>query len=322
MEQEPAQADFLRFVSNSDRPLNGDPSMKDIRDKLKPLYPWIFDPELSSDNISEHFDFNGSVVLGQGNQAVVKTAINKSDGSKVACKCFKRQPPFQKSPFSEKIFLVPELSFLRELFFAIQLPQSPGFIKFYGAYLTDHEMIIVLSLHGPSLEERSLGRQYPLNELKKTAKEMLEIFQTLVNTGIWHCDPALRNFVVNLDDDHLTVVDFGFSFSSNRRIDYIIHPWTITLLPPETHISGSFEPEKSMVWTLGDNVYRMMTGTLPRITCSPVTITREEKIEIFEKEYQINPDWPEEVRIFLKAALVEEDKRIRLEQLSNLDLFK
>ena len=315
-----APADFLRYYSNSESPLIGDPSIEAIKEKLKPKFPWIFDAELSSDNFEEKYELVGSEILGQGLQAEVKTAINKSTGMKVACKCFKRQPPGQVPADDTTIFTMPETAFLRELYCSTLIPEGPGFVKILGCYLRAADMVIVLSLHGASLHSIRSQGQFPYERTRHHARGMLATLRALTENGIWHCDAVLQNWLLAEKETNLVLVDFGFSFSSNRRVHNPIHPWTVTSVPPERHHDGWFFPEKSMVWTLGDNVYRMMTGSPVFFATEPLSV--EQKKEVFAKEYQINQDWPEEIREFLQAAFQPEDSRPTLKELLSLKLLQ
>ena len=183
-------------------------------------------------------------------------------------------------------------------------------------------MVLALSLHGTSLESLYLQKPLPFEQIKAYAKEIFYLINRLIKNGIWHCDPRLANILLPPEGEagRLTIVDFGGSTTSNERFEVMLYPWTTTHYPPEAHFENSLIPEKAMVWTLGDDVYRMMTQ-LP-LTIDGTHRTVEQQKELFAKEYQINPDWPEEVRIFLKAVLTEETTRPSLEQLHNFDFLK
>jgi serine/threonine protein kinase len=317
-EEKSGPADYLRDLANSEEVFTAEPSLQQMRAKLQPLYPWIFDPQTPHAAIEDHYDLGDEAVIGQGLVGTIKTAINKSTGMKVACKFFKRQPPGTLPTGPRGPTWSKEAVFLRELFVLNSLPEGPGFPRILGAYLTEADMVIVMTLHGRTLESVVMGAglQYP--QVKAYAKEMFSLMYQLGKKGIWHCDPRLSNLLLPREDEeatNLTLIDFGFNISSTTPVELVVHPWTITLFPPEAHFNDYIIPEKSMVWTLGDNVYRMMTKQLPFI--DPTPRTKEEQKEIFAKEYQINPDWPEEVIVFLKAVLVEEATRPSAEQLQS-----
>ena len=317
MESNPGNRDWLRYVANSEIEVPGKPSIPEMKILLKPKYPWIFDSSLESGKLEDHFTVADPKLSSDGFHAKVLFGVDKSTGMKVACKKFPRT--VGELVFDNKID-EPEFSFLRELYFLTLVPEGDSYPKLYGAFVTETELILVISCHGKNLQSAISSNPQSVSNIKLYTKEIVRLLSDLIDAGIWHCDPKPSNLLFGATDDRLVMVDYGFAFGSGELVEIVFPYWISTHMGPELNILGKFLPEKLMVWTLGDNVYRMMTCT--NFTNHLLHLTPDQKKEVFAKEYQINQDWPEEIREFLQAAFQPEDSRPTLKELLSLKLLQ
>ena len=96
---------------------------------------------------------------------------------------------------------------------------------------------------------------------------LLSLFKPLLSCGVAHRDLKDENFVVDLEQDKLLLIDFG----SGAHLDpllgletvYFEFDGTRVYSPPEWIQSKQYTAQGLAVWSLGILLYDMLSGDIP-----------------------------------------------------------
>lgn len=100
-------------------------------------------------------------------------------------------------------------------------------------------------------------------ETKRLFVQILDIVSILRKFKVFHRDLKDENFMVNLDDKKLFVIDFGSATEWIDEHEYTEFEGTRLYCPPEWILNGRYRAESATVWSLGIMLYAMLVGNIP-----------------------------------------------------------
>lgn len=192
--------------------------------------------------------------LGVGTYGVVKSAIHKATGEKVAIKIIDRE--VDKSELHSKM-INNEISILKLL-------KHTNLIQVYDHIENEQNTILIMEYC-----EKGEIFDYILKEVRLQEGEACRLFQQLINAidylhsqNIAHRDLKLENLLLDYKLD-LKVTDFGFSTIYSDDLLLTSPCGTPSYAAPEMLRGEEYHGLLSDVWSCGVILYSMLTGSLP-----------------------------------------------------------
>ena len=152
----------------------------------------------------------------------------------------------------------------REIQFLASLKQMPNITRYYGSYLQNTSLWIIMEYcAGGSL--RSLLRPGRIEEkyLGVILREILVALSFIHKDNIIHRDIKAANVLIS-NDGSVKLCDFGVAAqlnqASNRRQTMAGTPYWMA---PEVIMEGVYYDTKADIWSLGITAYEMATGNPP-----------------------------------------------------------
>ena len=152
----------------------------------------------------------------------------------------------------------------REIQFLSSLKQMPNITRYYGSYLQNTSLWIIMEYcAGGSL--RSLLRPGRIEEkyLGVILREILVALSFIHKDNIIHRDIKAANVLIS-NDGSVKLCDFGVAAqlnqASNRRQTMAGTPYWMA---PEVIMEGVYYDTKADIWSLGITAYEMATGNPP-----------------------------------------------------------
>lgn len=152
----------------------------------------------------------------------------------------------------------------REIQFLASLKQMPNITRYYGSYLQNTSLWIIMEYcAGGSL--RSLLRPGKIDEkyIGVIMRELLIAFSFIHKDNIIHRDIKAANVLIS-NDGSVKLCDFGVAAqlnqASNRRQTMAGTPYWMA---PEVIMDGVYYDTKADIWSLGITAYEIATGNPP-----------------------------------------------------------
>lgn len=270
-------------------------------------------------NIGKILDGRYKIVelTGIGGMANVYKAIDMSDEKTVALKLLKEEY-LTNSEFVKRF---------KNESKAISLLAHPNIVKVYDVCFDgDMHAIIMEYVDGITLKEYiSAQGKLSWKEAVYFAIQILRALQHAHDKGIVHRDIKPHNIML-LKDGTIKVMDFGiarFARSETMTVsDKTIG--SVHYISPEQARGGQVT-DKADIYSLGVMMFEMLTGTLPFVADSPVSVALKQIQDIPKKPRDINPDIPLGLeQITLKAMQKDASRRYQsaAEMLKDLVEFK
>lgn len=208
-------------------------------------------------------------VLGEGSFAKVKEALHTIVGEKVAIKVIDKRKAAQ-DPYVSR-------NFKREAKL-LQMVHHPNIIQLYEVIETDNSYYLVTELCSGGELMKHIYRKGHLSEdeTRKYIRQIVSAVDHLHKSGIIHRDLKVENLLLDSNMD-IKLIDFGLSNEEFVQVDEgkLLHCNTQCGSPayaaPELLGHKAYGPEVD-IWSIGVNMYAMLTGCLP-YTVEPFNIT-------------------------------------------------
>lgn len=192
--------------------------------------------------------------LGSGNFAVVKEAIRKKDGEKVAIKIINKALCEGKEDMIET-----EVAILRKV-------RHPNIVGLYEDFDTKDKLYLVLQLvTGGELFDRIVEEgQFTEKDASRIVKQMTSAIDYLHDMGIVHRDLKPENLLFKTDaaDADIMVADFGLSKLVNDATVLNTACGTPNYVAPEILKQAGYSMPVDM-WSLGVITYILLCGYPP-----------------------------------------------------------
>lgn len=245
--------------------------------------------------------------LGRGAFSIVKLAINKETGAKVAVKVI------DKTKMSEqyKKNLQMETDILRKV-------RHPNIIQMNEIYETDEYLFLVMEMvTGGELFDKIIEKGcYTEGEAAILVRKIVSAIDYLHDLDICHRDLKPENLLLASKDEdtEVKIADFGLSKIISKQVMMQTACGTPGYVAPEVLSATGYEKEVDM-WSIGVITYILLCGFPP--------FFGETVPELFEQIMGADYDYPEdywndvsdEAKAFIDALLVVEPaKRMTTKQ--------
>lgn len=225
-------------------------------------------------NLFDYYDVKET--LGKGKFGLVKTAIHKKSGKRVAIKVM-----------SKKEMTVQDVELQRREIEILKMCQHPYIIRLLDIFENqDYIYIIMENLSGGDLFTYLEKRDFDINEkrAKTLAHQIATALYYLHSFGVAHRDLKPENILMvsQADDTDLKIVDFGLSKIIGPNESSLDPFGTLSYVAPEVLLQKPYGKEVDL-WSLGIIIYLLLSRVLP--------FDDEEDKEIARQTIQDAPDF-------------------------------
>lgn len=226
---------------------------------------------------SDFFDFyDTGEIVGKGKFGVVKSAIHRKTGKKVAVKIL------NKSEMTNK-----DLELQKREIEILKICQHPNIIRLLDIFENQSNRFLVMEfLSGGDMFDYLQDRGFDIEEdqAKGFVMKIAQALRYLHSYGIAYRDLKPENILMssNSDDADIKLSDFGLSkiIAPNEKSD---EPFgTISYAAPEVLLGESHDKSVD-IWSLGVVAYLLVSGTLP--------FDDDNEDNILEKAINQDPDY-------------------------------
>jgi serine/threonine protein kinase len=194
-------------------------------------------------------------VLGEGAFSVVKLAVNRKTGQKVAVKCIDRQG----LPEEDENSLRQEVAIMKSL-------AHPNIVQFIDFFEEDKFFYVVLEfLEGGELFDRIVQKNfYNEKEARDVVKVILDGMKYCHDKGIAHRDMKPENLLLTSkeDDSNVKIADFGFAIRGAQKSALTTQCGTPGYVAPEILQNLPYDKAVDM-WSIGVITYILLGGYPP-----------------------------------------------------------
>jgi len=215
--------------------------------------------------------------LGKGAFSVVKLAVNKKSGEKVAIKIIDKKSA--ATPQDAKR-LETEVAILKKI-------NHPNIVSLKDMFETDKELSLVMELvTGGELFDKIVEKgQYTEKEASVIVKKMLEAVEYLHSVNIAHRDLKPENLLLKSNDDtEVMISDFGLSKIVGQESMMETACGTPYYVAPEVLSATGYDKEVDL-WSVGVITYLLLCGFPP--------FYGESLPEVFEQIMKADYDFPD-----------------------------
>lgn len=152
----------------------------------------------------------------------------------------------------------------KEIQFLSSLKQVPNITHYYGSYLNDTKLWVIMEYcAGGSLRTLlrpgKIGEQY----IGVIMRELLTALMHIHKDGVIHRDIKAANVLIT-NDGHIKLCDFGVAAQlSQTKIRRQTMAGTPYWMAPEVIMEGVYYDTKVDIWSLGITAYEIATGNPP-----------------------------------------------------------
>jgi len=239
--------------------------------------------------------------LGKGAFSVVKLAINKKTGEKVAVKVIDKT---QASAESDEKRLKTEVAILKQV-------KHPNIVCLKDLYETPQNLYLIMELvTGGELFDKIVEKgQYTEKEAATTVKKVLSSVDYLHSVNIAHRDLKPENLLLRGDDEtDVMLSDFGLSKIINQDTMMETACGTPYYVAPEVLSAQGYDKEVDL-WSIGVITYLLLCGFPP--------FYGETLPEVFEQIMKADYDFPDpywtdiskDAKDFISKLLVVDSKK-------------
>lgn len=210
---------------------------------------------------------------------------------------------------------------------AIAVLSHPNIVKVYDVSFTDRVQFIVMELvEGITLKDY-IEQQHTIKwkECVHFTTQVLRALSHAHDRGIVHRDIKPQNIML-LPDGTIKVMDFGiarFARSETRTMtDKALG--SVHYISPE-QARGDVTDAKTDIYSVGVMMFEMLTGQLPFVADSPVSVAIKQISAQAKRPRELNTDIPEGLEeIVVRAMQKDASRRYRsaAEMLKDIDEFK
>jgi serine/threonine protein kinase/tetratricopeptide (TPR) repeat protein len=166
-------------------------------------------------------------------------------------------------------------------------------------------------VHGEDLKQliRKVGRLSP-GQAIGIARQVCDGLEEAHKLGVVHRDLKPQNIMVD-EDGKARIMDFGIarSLSGKSMTGAGVMIGTPEYMSPE-QVEGKDIDQRSDLYSLGVILYEMVTGRLPFIGETPLSVAHKHKYEAPEDPKKLNTQVSDDLaRVILKCLAKDEDKR-------------
>ncbi|XID95217.1 Stk1 family PASTA domain-containing Ser/Thr kinase [Paenibacillaceae bacterium WGS1546] len=181
----------------------------------------------------------------------------------------------------------------------------PNIVSIYDVgQIDDTHYIVMEFIDGSNLNE-IIRERAPLqtDEAVKIAAQICDALEHAHHNQIIHRDIKPHNILIG-NNGRIKVTDFGIAravtSSTITQTGSVIG--SVHYFSPE-HAKGVATGEKSDLYSLGIVLYQMLTGRLPFLGESPISVALKHLQEPFEQPRQVNPHIPQSVENIILRAM-------------------
>ena len=161
----------------------------------------------------------------------------------------------------------------------------------------NRHVLIIEWVDGLSLKERFVGKQDDLVDVLHIAIAMAESLAEIHSHQIIDKDITPYNFVVDLQERKVRLIDFGISTNLNLKQPYIGNPERIEgtlayVSPEQTGRMNRTVDYRTDLYSLGVTIYEMLTGQVPFTGSDAVETVHAHIAQIPSPVDRINPKVP------------------------------
>jgi hypothetical protein len=205
-------------------------------------------------NLFDYYDVKET--LGKGKFGLVKTAIHKKTGKKVAVKVM-----------SKAEMTVQDVELQRREIEILKMCQHPNIIRLLDIFENqDYIYIIMENLSGGDLFTYLEKRDFEISEAraKELSHQIAVALYYLHSFGVAHRDLKPENILMVSDDDKtdLKIVDFGLSKIIGPNESSLDPFGTLSYVAPEVLLQKPYGKEVDL-WSLGIISYLLLSRVLP-----------------------------------------------------------
>ncbi len=210
---------------------------------------------------------------------------------------------------------------------AIAVLSHPNIVKVYDVSFTDRVQFIVMELVDGITLKDYIEQQHTLKwkECVHFTTQVLRALSHAHDRGIVHRDIKPQNIML-LPDGTIKVMDFGiarFARSETRTMtDKALG--SVHYISPE-QARGDVTDAKTDIYSVGVMMFEMLTGQLPFVADSPVSVAIKQISAQAKRPRELNTDIPEGLEeIVVRAMQKDASRRYRsaAEMLKDIDEFK
>ena len=256
-------------------------------------------------------------LIGVGGMSNVYKAIDTATGNTVAIK-------FLKQEFFENEELVRRFKNESK---AISLLDNPNIIKVIDVNINENEKYIVVEyIDGITLKEYIDNRKVlTWQETVRFTSTILSAMSHAHDNGIIHRDMKPQNIML-LRDGTLKIMDFGIARLSTANQKTVTDKaiGSVHYISPE-QVRGKNSDGRSDIYSIGIMMYEMLTGTLPFIADSAVSVAMKQVQDIAKRPSEIVETIPAGLeQIVLKSIEKQPSFRYQTagEMIKDLEEFK
>jgi MAP/microtubule affinity-regulating kinase len=194
--------------------------------------------------------------IGKGAYAIVKEAIHKTTGEKVAIKVYDKLTllnPHRKKNVTREVQILQKLS-------------HKNVVKLYETIDSVKELYLVMEcIEGMSLYSKlksAAGRRFTEMEARDIFRQILLGIQYCHSKNISHRDIKLENILIT-NNNEVKIIDFGFSTCYSPETKLHSFCGTPSYMAPEIIAKKEYNGPSVDVWALGVLLYTMVTGSYP-----------------------------------------------------------
>ncbi|XP_014681065.1 PREDICTED: MAP/microtubule affinity-regulating kinase 4-like isoform X2 [Priapulus caudatus] len=210
--------------------------------------------------------------IGKGSFAKVKEALHTLTGEKVAVKVV------SKKKANEDAYVTRNLRREGKL---LQLARHPNIIQIYEVMETENSYYLVTDMctGGNMMDYICKNKKLEEQEVRHFIRQMISAVDHLHRHGIIHRDLKVENLLLDENRD-IKIIDFGLSntlkVSTGEDGQTIVQEFCITQCGSPAYAAPELLGHRKYgtkvdVWSIGVNMYAMLTGNLP-FTVSPFNI--------------------------------------------------
>ncbi|XP_063713595.1 5'-AMP-activated serine/threonine-protein kinase catalytic subunit alpha-like [Symsagittifera roscoffensis] len=207
--------------------------------------------------------------LGEGSFAKVREGLHTVTGEKVAIKVIDKRRAKEDSYVHRN---------LRREGRILQLVRHPCIIHLYDILETENSYYLVMELStgGDMMEYLKLRKSLPEKETRKYIRQIVSAVDHLHRAGILHRDLKVENVLLD-EKKNIKLIDFGLSRHFKLDENNVLGDFqqatqcgSPAYAAPELLGKNKYGP-KVDIWSIGVNMYAMLTGSLP-FTAEPFSI--------------------------------------------------
>ena len=201
-------------------------------------------------------DYKIGIEIGRGLYSVVKSAIQKSTGKRVAIKIYKKS----------KLTSLQRRKCLEQEIKVMKLINHPNIVKLYEVIETVKEIYIIMEfVKGRSLLsyiKSQPGKKLSERESAWILHQVLEGIKYCHEYDIAHRDIKMENIILD-ESLNAKIIDFGFSGLGVKDKKLKAFCGTPSYMPPEIITKKEYYGPAVDMWSIGILLYVMLCGYFP-----------------------------------------------------------